>query len=523
MATPAPAHPTQPPAPPTSSDTTPQPHDASPAHPIPPPRVKRSWPHLTDADRALHLAVREDDIDALLSALFRRAHPDVPLPVSGSTPLAIAAMHGNADAVRVLLEKGVEADPTRRDEYGVTPVHWAAALPSSLPLLLLLTALDRRNAHRASSAPATQSSKQSSSPAGAGLSAPPINSKSKGGPGSAAGSVRFASATAGKRTAAPAKGSSAKGPAGGKVGSAGSRGQLGGGAKGKGTLPGKDANKTFPGAGGSTSGAEGGAAGQPIPPETPAAPPGTPADILSSIAVPTPTPSSPLDPSLPPLPTLLPTSMPDHYGSTPLHYACVAHRLDNWSVLVRSGLCDPMAKDGNGKTPGEVAGEGDPVGGVVRAYESQISTELRRRADAAEAEAAAAAAAGKKKKGKGKSGAAAPQPKSASAVAAPVRSIAPPPGGVVQTVATSALQPAPVVSGSTPPPRPVVSETTNAPPVAPTAATTLPLASSVKMGSVPKSSRTGSQTGSGVGLDDMGKRVKLNTLKGFVAGGKDRV
>jgi ankyrin repeat protein len=71
-----------------------------------------------------------------------RAHPDRlhERTPEGFTPIGLAAFLGGADAVRTLLELGVDPDADNDNQLGVRPVHAAAAAGDRESLRLLLEA-----------------------------------------------------------------------------------------------------------------------------------------------------------------------------------------------------------------------------------------------------------------------------------------------------------------------------------------------------------------------------------------------
>ncbi|MDR2945578.1 MAG: ankyrin repeat domain-containing protein, partial [Candidatus Adiutrix sp.] len=89
-------------------------------------------------DTPLHHAVAwgtEADLDMLLEA---GTDPNPSLRPNSYMPLHYAAFSGRSYAVKRLLEYG--ADPAPRDEFGMTPLHWAAWRGDAKSCVLLLAA-----------------------------------------------------------------------------------------------------------------------------------------------------------------------------------------------------------------------------------------------------------------------------------------------------------------------------------------------------------------------------------------------
>lgn len=76
---------------------------------------KSGWAPLHYAATASHIAVMQLLLD-------QHAYIDAASP-NGSTPLMMAAMYGNASAVKLLLEAG--ADPTIKNDLGLTAIDFA--------------------------------------------------------------------------------------------------------------------------------------------------------------------------------------------------------------------------------------------------------------------------------------------------------------------------------------------------------------------------------------------------------------
>lgn len=70
----------------------------------------------------LHYAATESHLAVIQLLLDQHAYIDAASP-NGSTPLMMAAMYGNASAVKMLLEAG--ADPTIKNDLGLTAIDFA--------------------------------------------------------------------------------------------------------------------------------------------------------------------------------------------------------------------------------------------------------------------------------------------------------------------------------------------------------------------------------------------------------------
>ena len=70
----------------------------------------------------LHYAATESHLAVMQLLLDQHAYIDAASP-NGSTPLMMAAMYGNASAVKMLLEAG--ADPTIKNDLGLTAIDFA--------------------------------------------------------------------------------------------------------------------------------------------------------------------------------------------------------------------------------------------------------------------------------------------------------------------------------------------------------------------------------------------------------------
>jgi uncharacterized protein len=70
----------------------------------------------------LHYAATNSHIEVMQLLLGEHAYIDAASP-NGSTPLMMAAMYGNASAVKLLLESG--ADPSLKNDLGLTAIDFA--------------------------------------------------------------------------------------------------------------------------------------------------------------------------------------------------------------------------------------------------------------------------------------------------------------------------------------------------------------------------------------------------------------
>ncbi|KAJ3003974.1 hypothetical protein HKX48_001475, partial [Thoreauomyces humboldtii] len=98
---------------------------------------------LTEDESSLLKACEMGDLDAVYATLWAE-RPDINCRKIGfgSTPLAVACRTGNRQVAGVLLSFG--ADVSALDEYGVSPLHWAATSGSTDLVLQLLQAAQRK-------------------------------------------------------------------------------------------------------------------------------------------------------------------------------------------------------------------------------------------------------------------------------------------------------------------------------------------------------------------------------------------
>ncbi|KAJ3182525.1 hypothetical protein HDU85_002623 [Gaertneriomyces sp. JEL0708] len=91
---------------------------------------------LTHEERSLLHACEGTDLDAVYKMLWQNPDVNCKKPVFGSSPLSVACRKGNAKIAEILLSFG--ADVSAADEYGVTPLHWAANSGDAVLVMLLL-------------------------------------------------------------------------------------------------------------------------------------------------------------------------------------------------------------------------------------------------------------------------------------------------------------------------------------------------------------------------------------------------
>jgi ankyrin repeat protein len=101
------------------------PDDVSGEAPVAPPNPK--------AMRIME-ALRGGDLPAFQTMLKENSKLASLAGIGGSTPLMYAALYGNSDSVRMLLEKG--GDPNVRNDAGATALMWAVGDPEKTRLLL---------------------------------------------------------------------------------------------------------------------------------------------------------------------------------------------------------------------------------------------------------------------------------------------------------------------------------------------------------------------------------------------------
>ena len=86
-----------------------------------------------DSEHVLFQAISRGDLELLKDLLRRGTPPDI-RDGNRSTPLMVAAQHGSAEMVKMLLEHG--ADPRAVNERGVTALLWGARDVEKVQLLL---------------------------------------------------------------------------------------------------------------------------------------------------------------------------------------------------------------------------------------------------------------------------------------------------------------------------------------------------------------------------------------------------
>ncbi|KAJ3196559.1 Ankyrin repeat domain-containing protein 17 [Entophlyctis luteolus] len=78
---------------------------------------------LTPSERNLMDACRSGDIDQVYKCIWDKVDLNCRIPYYGTTPLSLAFRNGHKMVCNVLIQFGAKSDP---DDYGVTPLHWAA-------------------------------------------------------------------------------------------------------------------------------------------------------------------------------------------------------------------------------------------------------------------------------------------------------------------------------------------------------------------------------------------------------------
>ncbi|KAJ3256992.1 hypothetical protein HK103_004975 [Boothiomyces macroporosus] len=79
---------------------------------------------LTANEQILFEACRKGDIDTVYDQLWKGTDVNRKFPHTGNTPLSIACQCGHTRIVSLLIEFGAEIKV--KDDYGVTPIHWAS-------------------------------------------------------------------------------------------------------------------------------------------------------------------------------------------------------------------------------------------------------------------------------------------------------------------------------------------------------------------------------------------------------------
>ena len=103
---------------------------------------------LNSGDVVLHNLTREGETEAIGELLKAGIEPN-PANDLGITPLGIAAALNQADIVTLLLDAGVDANWTSKNEHypcQTTPLHWAAYLGHTDVMKILLDAGADKNA-----------------------------------------------------------------------------------------------------------------------------------------------------------------------------------------------------------------------------------------------------------------------------------------------------------------------------------------------------------------------------------------
>jgi len=90
----------------------------------------------SESSAALLTAVRNNNLDAISAELARGADVNAQEPSSGVTPLSWAALHGHAEAAKILIENGADLEGANRN--GTRPLHAAAFLGRTEVVKLLM-------------------------------------------------------------------------------------------------------------------------------------------------------------------------------------------------------------------------------------------------------------------------------------------------------------------------------------------------------------------------------------------------
>ncbi|KAJ3073691.1 hypothetical protein HDU98_000898 [Podochytrium sp. JEL0797] len=78
---------------------------------------------LSKSEEVLMDACKEGNVDLVYKCVWEKVNLNCRLPYYGTTPLSMAFKHNHKIVCNVLINFGAKFDP---DNYGVTPVHWAA-------------------------------------------------------------------------------------------------------------------------------------------------------------------------------------------------------------------------------------------------------------------------------------------------------------------------------------------------------------------------------------------------------------
>ncbi|KAJ3324165.1 hypothetical protein HDU76_013492 [Blyttiomyces sp. JEL0837] len=87
------------------------------------PEVPKRPEKLSNSNLALLQACSCDDIDGVYNLLWKDANANCKMPIFGTSPLSIAFRRGHLEISHVLFSFGASLES---DDYGATPVHWAA-------------------------------------------------------------------------------------------------------------------------------------------------------------------------------------------------------------------------------------------------------------------------------------------------------------------------------------------------------------------------------------------------------------